>query len=392
MIMKDAVTSYLITLSKFCTKKGADINTNQELVQAINTLTEENSLATIYVNDRDNINIPDVCVIPLFDRGFAGYLLNPDSTVLCPFGYTIEIHARCFAKYSDEELGAVIIHDILQNVMSDTAKIRMLKAYTTVAGKHQNQTMLQLFDDINLDEVLYIAFAEICMRPFRVPTVGTDYVSTDDVLEAIGLADAYDSYVNKVMPLTTTSIEDQMARELRDDVRDVNTVINACLDNDIRHYYAAIRKGVPLLTFENVLGNHHGTLSIGFTPKGKHIPWRNTPPKPEVMSESFNSPESDYDIRFQIDKIIGNMRYAESEAEREVVLFKIKQLSIKLTKLEMKLSRIPNPNKVTQNRLKFLAECKAELEELRRKTVAMEIKEKRWHVYAKGDMPDGYDF
>lgn len=391
MIMKDAVTSYLITLSKFCTKKGSDIAVNRDLVKAINTLTEESSLITIYVNDRDNIQIPDVFVSQMFGKGIASYLLDPDSTVLCPYGYTIEISTRCFEKYTDEELGAVIIHDILQNAMSDTAKIRLLKAYTAVVGRHKNERMMDLFDNIDLDEVMYIAFAEICMRPFRVPTANVDYVATDDVLEAMGLADAYDSYLAKALPMTTVPWDEQMDRELKNDIRDVNTIIDACLDDDIRHYYTMIRKNIPLMTLENILGNQHGIISMGFHPRPGVVMNHPKPPKPRVIEESFNNPSTDYDIRFQIDKIIGNMRYAESEAEREVVLFKIKQLSIKLTKLETKLQRNASSPTISE-RLKRIAEYKAELEELRKKTVEMEIKEKRWHVYAKMDMPEGYDF
>lgn len=392
MIMKDAVTSYLITLSKFCAKKGTDANTNRELIQAINTLTEDPMLGTIYVNNRDNINIPDVCVMHLFDKGFSKYILDPDTPMLCPFGYTIEIHSRCFSKYTDEELGAIIIHDVLQNVMTDTAKIRFMKAYTDVLNKYSTEHILKVFDRINLDEVLYIAFSEICIRPFRVPANVDGYVSTDDVLRAMGLADAYDSYLQKALPMSNNTPESVMSRELVDDVRDLNTIIRSCMDDDIRHYYAVVRKGIPLLSFENILGNPHGNAAMGFIPRGMKIAWKRPEPKCDTLTESYNDPKDEYEIRYQIDKIVGNMRYAESEAEREVVLFKIKQLSIKLARLEQKLSRIQSPSPAVTERLVFIQSCKSELDDLRKKVVTMEIKEKRWHVYSKGECPPGYDF
>lgn len=393
MIMKETVTNYLITLSKFSTKRGTDIAVNAELKQAINALTEEGELVAIYVNDRDNFNIPDVCVMPCYDTQFSRYLLDPDTPVLCPYGYTIEIHNRCFTKYTDEELGALILHDILQNVLSDTAKIRFLKAYTAVISKYPNDRIIKLFCNMRQDEVLYMAFLEICIRPFRVPASNAEYVSTDEVLKVLGLADAYDSYLTKRNPDAATGLEPELALEfeLKRDARDLDTIITACMDNDLGHYYNMIRKGVPLLTVENVL---RPSRVSGYTMVVIHHR-----PKPqcnaddgEALSESFNNPTSTYEIRFQIDKIIGNMRYAESEAEREVVLFKIKQLSIKLYGQLEKLEKIQSPNKMTADKITFLRNALDELEGLREKTVNMEIKEKRWHVYVKGDMPEGYDF
>lgn len=395
--MKESVTNYLITLSKFCTKRGTDITVNAELKQVINMLTGEDAeLTAIYVNDRNNFNIPDVCVMPCYDPGFSRYLLNPDGDELCPFGYTIEIHARCFTKYTDEELGAVILHDILQNVLSDTAKIRFLKAYTSVISKYSNERVINLFNGIKQDEVLYIAFLEICIRPFRVPTAEPEYVSTDEVLKVIGLGDAYDSYLTKTEGLVTAVLTPDLALEyeMRKDLRDIETVITVCLDNDLYHYYRMIRNGVPLLTLEHLLQPDR-TAGFIMIP-GKRYMKRPRPHrddnKCDSMNESFNNPKSEYEIRFQIDKIIGNMRYAESEAEREVVLFKIKQLSIKLADQLAKLEKVPSPNKITADKIRFIRACLEELDGLRERTVNMEIKEKRWSVYVKGDMPEGYDF
>ena len=46
--------------------------------------------------------------------------------------------------YTDEELGALILHDILQNVMSDTTKIRFLKAYTAALNRHNNVQVIEM--------------------------------------------------------------------------------------------------------------------------------------------------------------------------------------------------------------------------------------------------------
>ena len=63
-----------------------------------------------------------------------------------------------------------------------------------------------------------------------------------------------------------------------------------------------------------------------------------------------------------------------------------------LAKLDQKLSRESGSNKVASDRRKFIAVALEQLEDLRKQTISKEIKEKHWHVYAKCEMPEGYDF
>ena len=89
------------------------------------------------------------------------------------------------------------------------------------------------------------------------------------------------------------------------------------------------------------------------------------------------------------------MRYAESEAEREIILFKIKNLTLKMTKTKMmldkKLEKNPSDN-TTRSQMKVVLNLLDELEMLRDKCVKMEIKQKVWRVYSKVDLPEGYQF
>lgn len=392
MIMKDAVTNLILAADKFMTKSGQDITCRRDMAAAINAITGEDSLDAIYVNNVDNYLIPDVAVIHLYNQDFAKYLMDPDAYDTCPFGYTIEIHERCFKKYTAEELVAVILHDILQNVQSDTAKIRFFKAYTSVTSKHDAAKMIDLFDDIRLSEILFMAFTQICVRPFRVPVMGYDYVATDEVLRTLGLGDAYDSYLDKCLPNSIRTVEEVMEQELKDDYRDMNTIINACLDKSIRHYYAAIRDAVPLVTLENILGSSQAVASIGFISRKKNFKRKYTDGKISTspLSESYNDPKNELELRFQIDKIISSLRYAETEAEREVLLFRIKQLQLKISKMEQKCAK--RTDQASLDKLVFLKNCQSELDSLRKQTVERDIKTKRWSVYVKDCMPEGYDF
>lgn len=402
MLYNDSTTSLLLSLSRFVTKRGSDMGSRQELLERLDEITgSKGSLKGLYVNTTDNYKIPDVAVIHCYQPTFANFLLRPDTTLTCPFGYTVEIHERCFDKYTEEEIGALLIHDILQNAMSDTAKIRFLRAYTEVLSAHDNDLIMDLFGSTtSLSEITFMMFTEICLRPFRVPANQVyDYVATDEVLRTMGLADAYDSYLNKSLPMSNDSVESRIDLEVRLDVRDVNTILNAALDKDIRHYYNVIRTAVPLITLEHILTPAKGSAALGFSSRHDVVNPRSPAlaqliqesAMPGAMNETYNSPSDEIEIRFQIDKIINAMRYAETEAERDVLLFRIKQLSLKLYRAEKNVRKNPNDPRLKE-KLKFLKECQDELDELRKKCVNMEISIKRWSVYAKDQMPDGYDF
>lgn len=397
MILKDATTNLLMSMSRFMTKKGSDMESRQGLANAINDILGEDLLDAIFINSTVNSLLPDIAVLHLYNKDFSRYLLDPDMSDTCPFGFTLEIHERCFTKYTEEELVSAILHDTLQNIMSDTAKIRFIKAYTNVISRHKTSLIIDMFDDISLSEVLYIAFSEICLRPFKVPASGLDYVSTDEVLRTIGLADAYDSYLSKALPVSNITPEESMELELRYDLRDLNTVINACLDSSIHHYYNVIRDSVPLVTLDRVFTSRQAIASTGFISRKKNFKNKRTatlphPQEMTIMSESFNDPKNDLEIRFSIDKIINAMRYAETEAERDVILFKIKNLSLKLAKQELALAKKAENNPVVNERIKKLRAFQDELEFVRKTVMKMEIKTKRWSVYIKDTMPSGYDF
>ena len=402
---RDLIMDLILKTDRFITKRGQDITARRELIQILNQFSD-NALDAIYINNTDNFNIPDVVVMPLYNTEFAAFAMNPDDPETCPFGYTIEIHERCF-KYPAEWLAAILIHDILQNVMSDTARVRFMKAYNDVISQYPTEQILNLFTDISNSEVIFMMYMEICCRPFKVPVGnGMNLTGTDDVLVALGLGDAYDSYLKKLYRTwmyndhdADADPEDLINREIENDFRDANTVIMSCLDKDIRHYYTMIREGVPLVTLEHILGNPKTMGSLGFISRKrnfKHRYQKETPPIAQPMTtitESYMNPKNEVELRFKVDQIISEMRYAESEAEREVILFKIKNLTLKLTKtklaIEKKMTKDPS-NKAYSEQMRAVMNFLDELNMLREKVTKMEIKQKVWRVYSKVDLPEGY--
>ena len=396
MILKDNVRDLVLTMDVFMTKRGRDLEVQRKLIKAINAITGEDSLDAIYVNNNDKFNIPDVVVLPIYHKDFSMFLMDGDMSDVCPFGYTIEIHERVFDKLNPEELSAVIIHDILQNVQSCTAKTRFMKAYNTIVAKYKNEDILNLFDDISTSEVMFMAYCDICMRPFRVPVSGVDYVGTDEVLKAMSLGDAYDSYLQKVLPMSNETPEDHIKAQTKADYRTMRTIIRSCMDKDIRHYYTVVRNGVPLVTLDNIFAGTATVSSLGFISrkrefKRRYIPMESHEYVATALHESFINPRSEVELRFQVDKIIADMRYAESESEREVILIKIKNLVLKLTKakldLEKKLEKNPQDANI-RSKYETVLNLLDELEMLRKKTVEMEIKEKRYGVWLA--YPAGY--
>jgi hypothetical protein len=395
MILKDNVRDLVLTMDVFMTKRGRDLEVQKKLIRAINMITGEDSLDAIYVNNNDQFNIPDVTVLPIYHKDFSIFLMDGDMSDVCPFGYTIEIHERVFDKLNPEELSAVIIHDILQNVQSCTAKTRFMKAYNSIVAKYKNEDILNLFDDISTSEVMFMAYCDICMRPFRVPVSGTDYVGTDEVLKGMGLGDAYDSYLQKVLPMSNDTPEDHIVAQTKADYRTMRTIIRSCMDKDIRYYYTVVRNGVPLVSLENIFAGRATVSSLGFISRKREFKHQYTPRYDAVttapLQESFINPRSEVELRFQVDKIIADMRYAESESEREVILIKIKNLVLKLTKvkidLEKKLEKNPQDASI-RSQYETTMNLLDELEMLRQKTVKMEIKEKKYGIWVQ--YPKGY--
>ena len=398
MILKDLVMDLIFKTNALMAKNGQDIVIRKDVVKAINTITGEDSLDTIYINNNDHYNIPDVFVMPIFNKEFNYFVLDASVSDNCPFGYTLEIHQRCFKKYTAEELTAIIIHDIMQNVQSCTAKTRLLNAYDHAIDKFKTADVMNIFDDISLAEILYIAMLDICARPFRVPTIDYDYVGTDEVLKSIGLADAYDSALAKMLPMSNNDPKDVIAKETEMDYRTMKTLLMACKDKTARLYYNMLRDGMPLVTIENILSSSASASSLGFVSRRKNFKKRYDMNQSEdkemaVMSESFMKPTSEVYLRYQVDKIIMEMKFAESEAERSVILVKIRNLTVKLMKAKKKIdddiAKYPD-DKNLQTKSNYMSSFLAELEVLRTKVMNMEIKEKRYGVFVK--YPVNYEY
>ena len=327
MILKDVVREAITTMDVFMTKKGHDSEIAKQLINLINQMNGEDSLDKIYVNEQDNFNIPDVVVLPLYNRNFNSFLLT-DQYQTCPFGYTVEIHSRCFTSYTAEELVAVIIHDILQNIQSCSAKTRFMKAYNYILNKYSMEHVLEVFDNISSSEVAFMGFIDICCRPFRVPVMAHDYVGTDEVLKNMGLGDAYDSYLDKAMngmnhfinmDSSNNSPEARIETEVKRDFQTLKTIFQSCMDKDIRHYYQMIKDGIPLVSLDYLTTRSSATAALGFADRRKMFKRRfdGTRPENTSITESFINPKNEIELRFQVDKIIADMRYAETEAERE---------------------------------------------------------------------------
>lgn len=401
MINRELITELLIKTDRFITKRGQDIGARNDLIQCLNKFSD-NALDTIYINNEDNFNIPDVVVLPLYNKDFASFALNVDDPETCPFGYTIEIHERCFS-YPAEWLAAILIHDILQNVQSDTAKIRFIKAYNNVINGYPSEQILDLFSDISNSEVTFIMFMQICCRPFRVPASGENYTGTDDVLKSYGLADAYDAYLAKVLPMSQDDPEDRINQEIENDFRDVTTIIKSCMDKDIRHYYEVIRTGVPLVSLQYILSKPRVANSLGFISRKrdrKNYPTESSPTgngQVTALSESYMNPKNAIEYRFKVDRIIADIRYCSTEAEKDVIMFKIKQTQLQLLKMQQstkkKMEKSPdNKKREYEDQLNTIQNFMDELDMLRKKVAEMEINQKVWRVYSKMDLPEGYQF
>ena len=127
----DILKRTILRLDAFMLKQGQDMGLRKDVIDGINQFTGENSLSTIYINTADSTQVPYVFVMPKYNKDFNKFIMNADLDYHMPWGYTLELSRMAFTKFTSEELMALILHAITQNVMSSSAKIRFLNAYST---------------------------------------------------------------------------------------------------------------------------------------------------------------------------------------------------------------------------------------------------------------------
>ena len=327
------------------------------------------------------------------------FAMDPDITTCCPYGYTIEIHQRCFDKYTAEELVAIIIHHILQNVQSDVAKSRFMGAYAEASRTFKDTDLVDAFDDVSHSEVTYMAFLDICMRPFNVPVQGETVVGTDDVMKNIGLAAAFDAALIKMDSSVGLKVDvaQTIAKQLEMDTKTLKTIFQACTNNDIYHYFSVIKNGMPLLTIQNIMTADKTGAVLGFEAK----PARRIKDRPKsresivesALLESFLNPRDEIELQYQIDKIVTDMRYMEHSDERAALLVRTRTLTMKITKTRGKIMKKleKNPNDANlKHKIEYLDTALDKLEMMREKIVNTEIKPHQIGLVVK--YPVGYNY
>lgn len=381
----------MLAMERFHSKKGKDLEAKVKLIQQFNVFTKSNTLKAIYVNCVDNALIPDVYVLPSYYIGIGNYLTSLDYEFLNGNKYTIEIHERCFDKYTAEELTAIIIYHIIQNVLSNTAKSRFLTAYTCAVDKYGDKAIMKVFASTAYDEIAYMIFMDICARPLHAPKTENNetplvLISSDDILKAYNIYDIYYGAINNNGCSTGNLLEDGLKRELDKDSITTKTIIDMCIEGEIVKYYNELKCTLKMISIDNIKNFRNCAAAIGSS--------TNNLDNVRAVNESFINPTNDTELQFKIDKIVTSMKYAESEDERAALLFKIKTLRLKLIKLKNNYTK-QNPQ---DNREK--AELKAKIEvidgylftidKLRVEVINLEIVPKRYGVFIK--YPEGYDY
>ena len=397
MTSQDNLKRTILKLSAFMTKKGQDLGLRKDIIDGINQFTGENSLDTIYINPIDSTLIPDVFVMPKYNKDFSLYIMNADMAYHCPWGYTLEIAARAFDKFQPEELMALIIHAISQNVMSSIAKMRFLNAYSAALDDFRDTTILDVFEDLSHSEVCYIAYADICMRPIRVNVENGDYVGTDEVLKTCGLADAFDQACLKIDGLNNNTPEQIINREVSQDHKTLQVVFDAVVNNDIRHYFEMIKNACPVITLTNISGAKKNNTVLGLVsdPHAPRVKLESTIERhPHLIMESLTNPKNEEELRFQMDKVGVAIDYIATEDEKTSILYRIKVLKLRIMKtrleVEKKLKRKQLTLEEANYKLAYLKEFEEILETYRKRTIEKKIKPRTvglWAVY-----PAGYDF
>ena len=109
--------------------------------------------------------------------------------------------------------------------------------------------------------------------------------------------------------------------------------------------------------------------------------------------ESFLNPRDEIELQYQIDKIITDMRYMEHSDERAALLFRTRNLTMKVMKTKEKLLKQldKNPNDQNlQHKLEYVNAALDNLDMIRDKIVKTELKPHQIGLVVK--YPVGYNY
>lgn len=406
----DILKRTILKLDTFMIKNGQDMGLRNDIIEGINAYTGENSLSTIYINTSDSTLVPHVFVMPKYNKDFNRYVMNAEVDYHMPWGYTLELSQDAFKKFTAEELMALIIHAISQNVMSSSAKIRFLNAYSRALSEYRDSTILDAFEDLSHSEVCYIAYVDICSRPIRVKIENRDTLGTDEVLKTCGLDDAFDSAAAKIDGLTDNTSEQVVHKELEQDYKTMQMIFKAVMNNDIRHYFEFVKNAIPLITLRNITAAKKNSVALGLASdntltfvsdsSAPIVPMEEATieytPQLANMSllESLSNPKNEEELRYQLDKVGVSIDYISTEDEKVSILYRIKVLKLRIMRTKLEIERKVKQKKLTPDeanyKLGYLEEFNEILDVYRKRTIEKKLKPRQvglWAVY-----PEGYQY
>lgn len=402
----DILKRTILKLDTFMIKNGQDIGLRKDIIDGLNEYTGENSLSTIYINSSESALVPYVFVMPKYNKDFNKYVMNAEVDYHMPWGYTLELSTMAFKKFTAEELMALIIHAISQNVMSSSAKIRFLNSYSRALGEYRDNTILDAFEDLSHSEVCYIGYIDICSRPIRVKIENRDTLGTDEVLKTSGLADAFDSAASKIDGITDNTSEQIIRKEIEQDYKTMQVIFQSVFNNDIRHYFEFIKNAIPLITIKNVTSSKKNTIALGFA--GDFISDSSAPMQPigeatieytpqladMSLLESLSNPKNEEELRYQLDKVGVSIDYISTEDEKVSILYRIKVLKLRIMRTKLEIERKVRQKKLSTDeanyKLGYLEEFNEILEVYRKRTIEKKLNPRHvglWAVY-----PEGYQY
>lgn len=402
----DILKRTILKLDTFMIKNGQDMGLRKDIIEGINEYTGENSLSTIYINSSDSTLVPYVFVMPKYNKDFNKYVMNAEIDYHVPWGYTLELSTMAFKKFTAEELMALIIHAITQNVMSCSAKIRFLNAYSRALSEYRDSTILDVFEDLSHSEVCYIAYIDICSRPIKAKIENRDTLGTDEVLKTAGLGDAFDSAAAKIDGLTDNTSEQVVHKEIEQDYKTMQLIFQSVFNNDIRHYFEFVKNAIPLITLKNVTSSKKNSIALGFV--GDFISDARAPIQPlgeatieytpqladMSLLESLSNPKNEEELRYQLDKVGVSIDYISTEDEKISILYRIKVLKLRIMRTKLEIERKVRQKKLTADeanyKLGYLEEFNEILEVYRKRTIEKKLKPRQvglWAVY-----PEGYQY
>jgi hypothetical protein len=334
------------------------------------------------------------------------------------YGNVLSISKKCFADYTSEELTGLILYTYLVtradcNIMYERVYVPT-RELAMKYGIHNKDIITYIISALEYAAMMDIYYLYPLNTVIDTPVLDLVYSCNTEV------ADFYSGYL-KARFKETNDLHYKIPKTRKDE--EYNRTQNENMEKRAREMASKNAKQIYMMMKEDSLSEFMkkshtlSGVSVDFDilfnePNSKilykrfisYVESRNQAMLPGSVNLSESTlnenitfgPKDESEFRYKLNKIIISSKYIDSEGDRTAILSNCFELKKKLEKfieketLKVNASKNEKDNKKQQSKMEYLNNMMAEIGQIEKEVVDMNIKPRKFGVFI--EYPAGYDF